>query len=67
MRGVRFDLVDAKFHADSFHRRPNAVVPASSRAMRGAVLLADASLMEPMFRVDVTGGLRILSLAREAV
>jgi elongation factor 2 len=61
MRGVRFDLVDAKFHADSVHRRPNSVVPASSRAMRGAVLLADASLVEPMFRVDVTGGLGTLN------
>jgi elongation factor 2 len=61
MRGVRFDLVDAKFHADSVHRRPNSVVPASSRAMRGAVLLADASLVEPMFRVDITGGLGALN------
>ena len=61
MRGVRFDLVDAKFHVDSVHRRPNSVVPALSRAMRGAVLLADASLMEPMFRVDVTGGLGTLN------
>jgi translation elongation factor EF-G len=61
MREVRFDLVEAKFHTDSVHRRPNSVVPASSRAMRGAVLLANASLMDPMFRGNVTGGLGTLN------
>ena len=56
MRGVRFDLIDAKFHSDSVHRRPNSVVPAASRAMMGAFLLAEPSLTEPIFKVDITGG-----------
>jgi len=55
MRGVRFDLVDARFHKDSVHRRPNSVVPTASRAMRGAVLLADSMLVEPIYCVDIMG------------
>ena len=55
MRGIRFDLVDAGFHKDSVHRRPNSVVPAASRAMKGAVLLAYPSLVEPMYCVDIMG------------
>jgi len=55
MRGVRFDLVDGKFHPDSMHRRPNSVVPAASRAMRGAFLMATPGLIEPMYRADISG------------
>ena len=61
LRGVRFDLVDAKFHSDSVHRRPNSVVPAASRAMRGAFLMAKPALMEPTYRVDVTGPANMLN------
>jgi elongation factor 2 len=56
MRGVRFDLVDAKFHSDAPHRRPNSVVPAASRAMCGALMMASPRLSEPFYRVDITGG-----------
>ena len=55
MRGVRFDLVDAKFHSDSVHRRPNSVVPAASRAMQGAFLTAEPCLSEPVYEVEITG------------
>jgi translation elongation factor EF-G len=55
MRGVRFDLVDAKFHSDSVHRRPNSVVPAASRAMKGAYLMANPRLLEPIYRADISG------------
>jgi elongation factor 2 len=55
MRGVRFDVMDAKFHADSVHRRPNSFVPGASRAMRGAFLMATPGLMEPVYNVIVTG------------
>eukprot|EP00797_Seminavis_robusta_P032808 Sro743_g196050.1 Elongation factor 2 (506) ;mRNA; r:15270-16787 len=53
--GVRFDLVEAKFHADAVHRRPNSVVPAAARACKGAFLLADPDLLEPVFRAVVVG------------
>lgn len=53
--GVRFDLMDCKFHQDAAHRRPNSVVPAASRAMRGAFLFAEPALLEPVFKAVVTG------------
>jgi len=55
MRGLRFDLVDAKFHSDASHRRPNSVIPAASKAMRGAFLLANPRLLEPLYNVNITG------------
>jgi translation elongation factor EF-G len=56
MRGMSFDLVDAKFHSDVPHRRPNSVVPAASRAMYGALMMASLRMAEPFYLVDVTGG-----------
>ena len=53
--GVRFDLMDAKFHQDTVHRRPNSIVPAASRAMKGAFLYAEPALLEPVFKAVVTG------------
>jgi len=55
MRGVCFELIDAKFHADTVHRRPNSVVPAAMKAMRGAFLMADPILVEPMYQIDICG------------
>ena len=53
--GVRFDLMDAKFHQGSAHRRPSSIVPAASRAMKGAFLCANPALLEPVFKAVVTG------------
>lgn len=61
MRGVRFDLVDAKYHSDAPHRRPNSVVPTASRAIRGAFLLAEPHLLEPIYRINITGGRNTLN------
>ena len=55
MRGVRFDLVDAKFHPDSVHRRPNNVVPAAARAFQAAFLMADPCLYEPIYEAEIIG------------
>lgn len=55
MHGVRFDLMDGKFHQDPVHRRPNSILPAASQAMKGAFLYAEPSLLEPMFKAIVSG------------
>lgn len=55
MRGVRFDLVDAKFHQDAVHRGPNAVVPAAARAMQAAFLMAEPCLVEPIYDTEIIG------------
>jgi elongation factor 2 len=54
MRGVKVKLVDAQLHEDPIHRGPAQLVPATRRAMLGSFLTARASLVEPIFRIDVT-------------
>ena len=55
MRGVRFDLVDAKFHGESTHRSTHQVLPTAKSAMRGAMLKGEPVLIEPFFTVEVKG------------
>lgn len=51
LRGVRFDLVDAKFHQDSNHRSAAQLDPAAKSAMRGAFMMAQPTLVEPLYRM----------------
>eukprot|EP00040_Diaphanoeca_grandis_P036039 m.228188 g.228188 ORF g.228188 m.228188 type:complete len:946 (+) comp33538_c0_seq1:302-3139(+) len=55
LRGVRFDLVDAKFHTESTHRSSPQMLPAAKSAMRGALMLSQPVLIEPLFKVEVSG------------
>jgi len=63
MYGVRFDLIDAKFHSDTVHRRSGSVTMAAARAMKGAFLLAKPQLVEPMYRANITGSVDSLNPA----
>jgi len=54
MRGVKVKLIDAQLHEDSIHRGPAQLVPATRRAMLGSFLTARASLVEPIFKINVT-------------
>jgi len=54
MRGVKAKLLDAQLHEDPVHRDPAQLMPATRRAMFGSFLTAKASLVEPIFRIDVT-------------
>jgi len=53
LRGVRVNLVDAKVHSDPAHRGQGQLVPATKRALRGAVLAATPKLLEPVYAVDI--------------
>jgi elongation factor 2 len=53
LRGVKFVLTDAKYHADSPHRRPDQVGPMARNAFRAAMLSAAPILSEPVFAVEV--------------
>ena len=53
LRGVRFDIVDAKIHSDRAHLRAQQLVPMGSRALTGAMLAASPRLLEPRFVVTV--------------
>lgn len=51
--GVKVKLVDAKLHEDSIHRGPAQVIPAVRDAIREAMILAQAVLLEPKQRVYI--------------
>merc|ERR1712013_76963 len=53
LRGVRVNLMDAKVHSDPAHRGQGQLVPAMKRALRGGVLAATPTLLEPMYAVDI--------------
>jgi len=51
--GVKVRLVDAKLHEDSVHRGPAQVIPATYRAIYGAMCQAGRILQEPLQKVYV--------------
>lgn len=64
MRGIRFNLMDVKLHADSIHRGMGQIQPTARRVFYGAALTAECRFMEPIYKVvvacpeDVVGGVR---------
>src|SRR3989449_859027 len=50
---VKTRLVDAKLHEDSVHRGPAQVIPATYRAIYGAMCQAGRILLEPLTKVYV--------------
>jgi len=47
-RGIKVKLMDVKLHEDSIHRGPAQVIPAVRSAIFGAILLAEATFLEPV-------------------
>eukprot|EP00178_Gracilaria_changii_P009331 TRINITY_DN2733_c0_g1_i1.p1 TRINITY_DN2733_c0_g1~~TRINITY_DN2733_c0_g1_i1.p1 ORF type:complete len:267 (+),score=39.13 TRINITY_DN2733_c0_g1_i1:349-1149(+) len=54
MRGVRFNVVDTYLHQDSIHRGGGQITPATRRVLYATELLAEPTLQEPIFQVEVT-------------
>jgi elongation factor 2 len=54
IRGIKAKLIDAQLHEDPVHRGPAQLVPATRRATLGSFLTAKASLVEPIFKINVT-------------
>ena len=52
--GVMVRLVDAKLHEDAIHRGPAQTIPAVRNAIKGAMVRAKSSLMEPMQKLQVS-------------
>lgn len=67
LRGVRFDIVDAKVHNDSRHRGPSQIEPAVERALSAAFLSAQPVLYEPTYEVSVTAPVDDLGTLYEAL
>ena len=53
MRSVRFNILDVTLHADAIHRGGGQIIPTARRVLYAAALLADPSLLEPIFLVEI--------------
>lgn len=51
--GIKILLKDAKIHEDAVHRGPAQVLPAIRKALYGAIMLANPTLMEPIQKVFI--------------
>ncbi|MGQ9781747.1 MAG: elongation factor EF-2 [Nitrososphaeria archaeon] len=52
-RGIKVILHHAEFHEDAAHRTYAQLLPASRRAILGAMLLANPTLLEPILGIEV--------------
>merc|ERR1719352_551666 len=53
MRGVRFNLMDVKLHADSIHRGMGQIQPTARRVFYASLLTTMPRFQEPIFRCDI--------------
>jgi len=53
--GLKVKILDASLHEDPVHRGPGQILPAVRYGIRAAMLMADATLLEPkqIIRIDV--------------
>jgi len=53
VRGVQINLTDAHLHEDPVHRGPAQVMPATRQAIYAAILSAEPTLLEPIYKIQV--------------
>lgn len=53
MRGVRVNVLDVTLHTDAIHRGGGQIIPTCRRVCYAACLLAEPSLQEPVFLVEI--------------
>merc|ERR550537_617436 len=53
MRGIRFNLLDVKLHADSIHRGMGQIQPTARRVFFAATMTAGIRLVEPVFLASI--------------
>jgi len=53
MRSIRFNIMDVTLHADAIHRGGGQIIPTTRRVLYAATLLAEPSLLEPVFLVEI--------------
>lgn len=51
--GIKIKLMDAKIHEDAVHRGPAQVLPAIRKAVYGAIMMAQPTLLEPKQKVFI--------------
>jgi elongation factor 2 len=53
MRSIRFNIMDVTLHADAIHRGGGQIIPTARRVLYAATLLAEPSLQEPVYLVEI--------------
>jgi len=53
MRGIRFNVIDVTLHTDAIHRGGGQIIPTTRRVCYAAVLLAEPTLQEPVYLVEI--------------
>jgi len=53
MRATRFNIMDVTLHGDAIHRGGGQIIPTSRRVLYAAMLLAQPSLLEPVYLVEI--------------
>ena len=53
MRSIRFNILDVTLHADAIHRGGGQIIPTARRVLYAATLLAEPSLLEPIYLVEI--------------
>ncbi len=51
--GMKFTLLDAKLHEDAVHRGPAQILPAIRNAIKGGMMSANPTLLEPVQKVFI--------------
>ncbi|RQD83745.1 MAG: elongation factor EF-2 [Methanocalculus sp. MSAO_Arc2] len=54
VQNVKIRLMDVKLHEDAIHRGPAQVIPAVRSAVKGAILMANDQLLEPIQKIQIT-------------
>jgi len=54
VQNLKMRLVDVKLHEDAIHRGPAQVIPAVRSAIKGGMLVAGDSLLEPVQKIQIT-------------
>jgi elongation factor 2 len=54
VQNLKMTLVDVKLHEDAIHRGPAQVIPAVRGAIKGGMLIAGDSLLEPIQKIQIT-------------
>ncbi|PKL64403.1 MAG: elongation factor EF-2 [Methanomicrobiales archaeon HGW-Methanomicrobiales-3] len=54
VQNLKMTLTDVKLHEDAIHRGPAQVIPAVRGAIKGGMLIAGDSLLEPIQKIQIT-------------
>jgi len=54
VQNLKMTLTDVKLHEDAIHRGPAQVIPAVRGAIKGGMLIAGDSLLEPVQKIQIT-------------